>query len=178
MLPIFCKRLAVGLELPFRAYELLENATPVDDGPIAAAAFNKATPDRRENAAYSVVGPVTVGKMLDALFVLDDEFNASDRQLAEPARKEYQRLKDAITCSRETSFLTALLERAKTDNPHHIELMADLLAQHGKEHEKGKFQLSADIEKQLIAALEHWVNITLTSPEATLCSMPAATASG
>lgn len=161
------QRVAAGLELPFRAYELLENAAPVEDGPIAAAAFNKATPDRRENAAYSVVGPVTVGKMLDALFALDDEYHASDRQLAEPARNEYQRLKDAITCSREPSFLTALLERANTDNPHHIELMADLLARHEKEHEKGKLQLSTDIEKQLIAALEHWVNIMLTSPEAT-----------
>lgn len=161
------QRVAAGLELPFRTYELLENTAPVDDGPIAAAAFNMATSDRRENAAYSVVGPVTVGKMLDALFALDDEFNASDRQLAEPARKEYQRLKDAITCSRETSFLTALLERANTDNPHHIELMADLLALHGKDHDKGKLQLSADIEKQLITALEHWVNIMLTSPEAT-----------
>jgi hypothetical protein len=161
------QRVAAGLELPFRAYELLENAAPVDDGPIAAAAFNMATPDRRENAAYCVVGPVTVGKMLDALFALDDEYHANNRQLAEPARNEYQRLKDAITCSRETSFLTALLERANTDNPYHIELMADLVARHGKVHEKGKFQLSADIEKQLIAALEHWVNSMLTLPGAT-----------
>lgn len=161
------QRIVAGLELPFRAYELLKNTTAVDDGPIADAALNKATPEHRENPAWSVVGPVTLGKMMDALFALDDEYHANDRQLAEPARKEYQRLKDAITSSRETSFLAALLERANTDNPHRIELMADLVSRHGKKDEKKRFKVSEDIEKQLVAMLEHWVEIMLSSQEAT-----------
>src|SRR5262249_51073423 len=137
-----------------------------DDGPIAAAALDKATPEPAARAAYTVVGPVSAGRMMDALFMLDDELHANDRQLPEPARKEYQRLKEAITASRQTSFLTALLERAKSDQPRRIRMMAYLLAWHGKNLEKEPFKVSGDIEKRLTSALEHWVKIMLTSAEA------------
>jgi hypothetical protein len=160
------QRVATGLVLPYGVHELLENTAPVDDGPIAAAALDKATPEPIARAAYTIVGPVSVGRMMDALFMLDDEFHAHGRQLAEPARKEYQRLKDAITVSRQTSFLPALLERAKSYQPRRIRMMADLLARHGKNHEKEPFKVSGDIEKGLTSALEQWVKIMLTSAEA------------
>jgi hypothetical protein len=160
------QRVATGLALPYGVHELLENTALVDDGPIAAAALDKATPEPAARAAYTVVGPVSVGRMMDALFMLDDALHANDRQLAEPAWKEHQRLQDAIAVSRQTSFLTALLERVKSDQPRRIRIMAYLLAWHGKNLEKEPFKVSGHIEKRLTSALEHWVKIMLTSAEA------------
>jgi hypothetical protein len=162
------QRIATGLNLPFRSHEFLKNTPPVDDGPIVDIALNNTTPEHQGNLAWSVMGPVTVGKILDALFLLDDKlYAATDGQLSEPERTKYLRLQRAIICSREASFLTALLKRAITDNTNHVKLMADLIARHGGEDKKRKFQISVDIEKKLIVVFEHWIKIMLTSAEAT-----------
>lgn len=159
-------RIAKGMELPYRAEELLQNIPPINDGPLVAVALDKMTTTRSAHAAYAVVGPVPVGKMMDALLALDNEFRGKDGQLGEPARKEYHHLMDAISLSRESSFLEAFATRAASDVPNRIRLMADLASRHGKALEKQPFKMSGDIEKQITLALENWIVVMLTSPDA------------
>ncbi len=161
------QRIVSGLKLPFRAEKLLRNIKHIDSGPITDVALDKTIPENQENVAWSIVGPVTVGKMMDALLAINDECNSNDRRSTDSEHKEIRRLENAIASSRETSFHKALLERANTDNPFHIKLMADLIARHGGEHEKERFQLCTDIEEQLSSVIKEWINVMLTSPDAT-----------
>lgn len=147
------QRIATGLALPYYTEELLEDIEPVDNGPIAAAALTSTTPEEIARVAYTVVGPLTIGKIMDKL-------------LEEVDHKEYHRLSNAIVTSRQDSFLSALFERANIDKPHHIALMARLLAQYGKDHEKEPLKVNEDIGRQITTILEKWIKTLLASPDA------------
>jgi len=105
-------RVATGFELPYGAEEFLADAAPLDDGPIAAAAPDKTTPERVARAAFTLIGPKTVGMMMDQLCALDDEFEQKGQALGEAAGKEYHRLIDAIIASRDAPFF------ARCSNAH------------------------------------------------------------
>jgi hypothetical protein len=94
------RRIASGLELPYRAREFLKDGAAVDDGPIAAAALDRTTPERVAKGAFAVIGPKTVGTLMDQLFALNEEYqrdrNAWGRAERQAERNEYQRLRDAI----------------------------------------------------------------------------------
>jgi hypothetical protein len=59
---------------------------------------------------------------------------------------------DAIAASPEPSFLAALLDRAGSDQPPRIRLMADLLARHGGPDDKPTLAADADIRAGLVAS--------------------------
>jgi hypothetical protein len=159
-------RIAHGLAVPYGSEELLGQVFSVDDGPVAAAVLDGAIPVSSLRAACTVVGPITVGRLIDALVLLDDEWRANGRQLTEAARQEYMRVTEAIRATRQTSLLPALLSRAKVDQPHRIRMMADLLARHGNSHEREPINVSEDLHAQLSQVLEHWIEIMLTSSDA------------
>jgi hypothetical protein len=82
------QRIAVGLELPYGAAELLEGGPAVDEGPVAAAALDKATPERVARGAFAVIGPKTVGELIDRYLALQEEqeraggaWSQADRQV-------------------------------------------------------------------------------------------------
>ena len=60
-------RLVAGLEIPFRAEEMLIGVDVVDDGPVAAVALDLTVNRFVGQAAATVVGPRTVGALIDAL---------------------------------------------------------------------------------------------------------------
>lgn len=158
------QRIQVGLPVPHRAYEFLKNVPVVDDGPFAAAALDKASPQVLADFAFTVIGPNTVGKIMDELFDLHDRLNIEGHKFDEPARKRYWRLVDAVLASRPSSFIAALLERAETSAPHRIQLMADLLSRHDKRQDDG-VMLSGELRPALVKAVEQWINVVLTSPD-------------
>ena len=125
-------RIVADLPLPYRVGDYLRNAPMVDSGPVAAAALDPSTPERRLNSAAAVVGPVTISALFDQLLVVDDQVRALghyDQQLS----SAHSRLVGAITSSWQNVFVQVLGAKAQTDNPRHIGLMADLLARHGRE---------------------------------------------
>jgi hypothetical protein len=71
------RRLEAGRELPFRAEELVADVAPVDDGPIAAAAIDPGPSTRTGMIAASLVGPRTVGRMIDALVAMGETLAAA-----------------------------------------------------------------------------------------------------
>ena len=156
-------RLTRGLELPFRAEQFLQSAPAVDDGPIVVFALDHQTPERTARVAFSVIGPRTVGALLDELFGRDDGRAEDGAAWSESERKAYWHLRDAIQATRDASFFPALLERAASDQPHRIRLMADLLARRGEVDEGQRLKLTAEMKAVLTASIEGWISIMLTA---------------
>ena len=121
-----------GLQVPHGTNEFLKDIPVVDDGPLAAAALDKATPDATARFAFTIIGPETVGRLMDELFIVYDEAQANGQQLDETTRKEYWRLMDAIAATRQISFIEALQNRTKSDQPHLWAGVVKLLSRHGK----------------------------------------------
>jgi hypothetical protein len=160
------RRIAAGLELPFRAKPLLQDLDPVDDGPLAAAALDKATPDRIARAALTVVGPKTVGALIDQFFAIVDEREKAGSNWSQVQRTEYSRIRDAIAATRQDSFLTALLARARSDQPERIRLLADLLASHGRLDDEARMAVPETVRSAVVDAIEFWITILMTAPHA------------
>ena len=83
----------------------------------------------------------------------------------ESARERYHRLKDRIARSRLDLFLGALFERAASQVPQRIQLMADLLASHGQAG-NGEAISSGEAKDRLEQVIGSWMEATLKSPEA------------
>jgi hypothetical protein len=82
-------RVAQGLEVPYNAHEYLLDAPMTDDGPIVAVALSDASQDRLRQASLAIVGPKTVGRLIDELLALDEDVEAKGPQLDEATRKKY-----------------------------------------------------------------------------------------
>jgi hypothetical protein len=145
---------------------MLQSVPTGDDGPIAALALNPETPERAARAAFALIGPRTVGVMMDQFFALDEKFERRDRTLDEAARKNYHRLQDAIVVSRWSSFFPALLERVGTEQPRRIRQMAALLARRGNIDESEPLKLNAEMSETLTDVVQHWIAILLASADA------------
>ncbi|MFZ0826932.1 MAG: hypothetical protein WAO02_05880 [Verrucomicrobiia bacterium] len=158
-------RIQAGLPVPHGTDEFLEDIPVVDDGPLAAAALDKTTPHATARFAFTIVGPNTVGRLIDELLIAHDEVQAKGRQLDEATRKEYWRLMEAISATRQMPFVEALLKRAKSDEPQHIRLMAELLSRHGK-GESNMLSLPSDALDSLAGIIDLWISVLLTSPKA------------
>lgn len=159
-------RITKGLELPYGADEFLKGVAAVDDGPLAAASLNPTTSQQLPLPAFTVLGPKTVGQIMDQLFGLNDKANEKAARKEEADQKEIHRLTDAIGASRQASFLVAFLERAKSDDPRRIQLLAKLFAYHGKHADGEPLQMNGDIPDQIAAIFQGWIDVMLKSEEA------------
>lgn len=161
------QRIATGLQIPYRAEEYLDILPSIDEGPIAAIALNSATDKSIARAACSIVGSLTVGRILDNLFVLHEKFLSTNFHLNKEETEEYQRLSGAVLLSRQSSFLAALIERSDTTQLNQIEIMCDLLARHGKEDEPTPLVVSVNFYTPLFNALKKWIKLALEARDST-----------
>ena len=117
-------------------------------------------------AAVSLVGPKTVGRLIDSLVTINAKLRATGWRADDPTRQEYFRLKDWISKTGLTSIIQAVLSRSVTDDPLQIALLADLLDRHGKGGGQEPLQLDGELKEQMIAAVGRWAEILLASPTA------------
>ena len=81
-------RLESGHEIPFRSEELLRaTESTVDDGPLTKLVLRPETTQRIAVDACSVVGPKTVGRLIDEFIGIDAEIKAAGAQITEPTRE-------------------------------------------------------------------------------------------
>ena len=162
------RRLESGLAIPFRSEELLQaTETTVDDGPVTELVLRPETTQRVAVDACSVVGPKTVGRLIDAFVGIDTEIKAAGTQITEPTRERYHHLMDRISTTNATAFLTAVLERSGTDKPEEIGLLAELISRHGKRDEGSRLQIQDRLRQDLIAVVGKWGEILMSSPSST-----------
>lgn len=157
-------RLEAGLEIPFRTEEILQaDGMIVDDGPLAELVVRPETLQRIAIDACTVVGPTTVGTLIDTVMQMDAEIRAPEARPNEPAREQYRHLIDRISATNTRSFVEAVLKRSGTNKPEEIRLLAELLSGHGKREDRKELQVSEALRKELIATVAGWAEILLSS---------------
>jgi hypothetical protein len=165
------RRIAARLDLPFRAHEFLAGGDALDEGPVIEALLDAGTPEMVTRAAFVVVGPKTIGAVIDRLFELHQGYlrdrNAWGRAEHQAKREESGRLRTAIQASREDAFLAAVLERAQTDDPVRIEFLADLVRWHGRTGgSEERPDVGEDLRSGMVRTLQRWMNTLLESQQA------------
>jgi hypothetical protein len=164
------RRVAARLELPYHAHEFLIGAAIVDEGPIVEAALDPATPGSAARGAFAVIGPKTVGTLIDRLFALHEVYLSDRNAWGRPERQaepnEYGRVQDAISASRKDSFLAALLERSDTDDPVRIDFLAEVFARHGRDDDEQRVNIAADTRTAMVRTIQRWIDAMLESPQA------------
>jgi hypothetical protein len=159
-------RLAARLEVPYGSKDYLTGVDTIDDGPVAAAVLDPATPERVARAAIAVIGPKTVGTLIDEFLALDARLRAADQQASEAERNEYRRLIDNIAAARPASFAEAFIARAITNDPVKIGELADLFARHGRSDGERVIGLRETDRDRLAAIVSGWIDVLLSSPPA------------
>jgi hypothetical protein len=136
------QRLEAGLELPYRATELLLNLDVTDERAIADCILDASRENRDLNAAAIMAGPKTIDALIEKFLVCAQALRAArnDRPLSE----ERRRLEDRIRGTRAPIFAAAILRKADSDDLGVILSLASLVADHGAEHEDRKVALAID----------------------------------
>jgi hypothetical protein len=165
------RRIAARLELPYGVDDLLQDGLVVDEGSIADLALDTTAPQRFGAGAYRVVGPKTVGRLIDRLLALDEELhrdpNATRGRERQQDWVQHGRLRDAVVLARQDVFLQALLERAGTNQLQCIVILSDLLAAHGRQEHGQRLIVDHNTKPALMAAINGWITAMLASPSAT-----------
>jgi hypothetical protein len=164
-------RVASRFELPYRTHEFLKGAAAVDEGAVVEAAIDPATPRSVARGSFAIIGPKTVGTLIDRLSALHELYlsdrNAWGRPESQAQRDDYGRIEDAICASRNESFLAALLDRSETDDPVRIEFLADLLARHGRhDDEVERTTIADETRTAIVRTIQRWIDAVLRSPQA------------
>ena len=157
-----------GKQIPFRSNELLRlSDVVIDDGPLAACVLKHSGDKGITANAASVVGPKTVGQLIDQLFAVRTSIRANNGRYDKSLSDEYHRLIDLVSSTKITSFTQAVLERANTKEPRKIALLTELISRHGGSVERKRLRLAPEVHERLTAAVQRWANILLASPEST-----------
>ncbi|MGO9455192.1 MAG: NACHT domain-containing protein [Candidatus Binataceae bacterium] len=161
-------RLANGLAIPYGSDGLLMSVPIVDDGPIAAIAVSLESPSKIADEAMAVVGPKSVGTLIDQLLALGAQVRASGAIWTQEQAARAHRLRDLIAFSRQASFIEAWLVRSKTEDPHSIATLTDLVAFHGRrESDRGKLRLEQALRSRMTGALNQHAKALMGSPKTT-----------
>jgi hypothetical protein len=156
-------RLQAGLEVPFRSDEILRMSDlAIDDGPLVDLVMGGQEPRSAAGASMGVLGPNTVGRLIDKLIAMKAELNKpehrADRQLAE----QYHDLLGSISRTRPSSFAKAVLERSSTEVPEEIGLLAELISRHGKSADE-MARTDCTVYAELIGVVGRWAEVLLGS---------------
>lgn len=162
------QRLEAGLEIPYRTDDMLRAADIViDDGPVVDFVMEDRQPRSVAVALMGIVGPGTVGRLIDKLIAIKAGLNKQERHPDKEAAERYHQLLGSISATRPSSFLRAVLDRSSTVVPEEIGLLADLMSRHGKRDEGQLLQIPSSLRADLIAALAHWGEVLLGSSSST-----------
>ncbi len=160
------RRLEASLPMPLSAEELLTGVEVIDDGPIAQLAKNLRVPGNLGQVSASIVGPRTVASLLDMCVELADRMASVQADARAAMSEEYHLLIDRIGSTRPCSFVQAILSRGVTDRPQVIELLADLVAQHGSDDARNRALISeGPLLHRLINCVRQWAEAVVASPE-------------
>lgn len=154
--------------LPFGTEELLRKSDVViDDGPLVNCVLQNSGEGKTAETAVSIVGPRTVDHLIDQMFGVHTKIKTNDSKHDDALRNEYHRLSDWISKTKPNSFIQAILERAGTENPDEIALLADLISRHGKSGERGPLRLDPTAHGRVTAKVQEWAKTLLASVQAT-----------
>ena len=157
-----------GKHVPFGAYELLRMSDVViDDGPLTDCVLNHSGDGRAAANAASVVGPKTVGNLIDQMLAVDARIRANSGRYDGTLRDEYHRLRDLVSAVKTGPFTQAVLERANVEDPDEICVLANLISRYGGSVERERLRLDPETHERIAAAVKRWAETLLASSDAT-----------
>ncbi len=164
------KRLESDKEMPFMAENYLyASGIIVDEGPIVDTLLSQEKTEQQEkNArfALTVVGPMTVGKLIDRLIKNNEELMAQEGPRPKDLEEEHRSLEQQLSQTNDEAFINALLNRPAAKNSNEIALLAELVKRHGDSYERQQYNISEDTMSQAVVLVESWAEAILKFKEA------------
>ncbi len=133
------QRLLTGRTLFHGADDILAKSGVIveDDELLAEILSVRERGNNRSEAAASVLGSVTVGKLIDALFGILDEINALS-SYDEVLSTRYHSIREHIAHVPGSSLVTAILERSASASNEHVQELAELLVRRDTDGPRGR----------------------------------------
>lgn len=158
-------RLKSGYEIPFHTEDLLHKTNiTIDEGSLVNLITEPNSNEKISRIAVSIVGPKTVGKLIDMLISVNTKLITTKKTVDEATRKEYHRLSSLILKTNLTSFLQSILSRGLTVAIDEISLLLDLIAHHGNRVEQSTLPIHGESFENMILTIKKWAEILLASP--------------
>jgi hypothetical protein len=159
------RRLAAGLELPFRANEYLARVPPVDDGPIAGTALDRNASEAAGIAAARVAGPKTVCALMEAMVDAVNRLAAARDNEKHVPNADFHVWNNRLAVTPVGSFKAALLALDANVPPHIVGALASLVARHGlRDQDKAPLELGDEAER-VIELVRGWAEALIANPE-------------
>ena len=157
-----------GKQVPFRADEMLRlSGVVIDDGPLVDCVLQYSGDGMDAATSACVVGQKTIGQLIDQIFEVYARIRASNGRYDKSLSDEYHRLMDLIKGTKIDPFALAVLERANSENPDEIYILAGLISRHGESVKRERLRLSFEAHERITVAVKRWADILLASPDAT-----------
>lgn len=157
------ERFKAGASLSFHGADMLRGGEPIDAGPIPEMALSKITHDRQAAIAASLIGEVTVLRMLDRLFALFDAGHRIGQDAESEEEHEYWAIERRMDLVPDAALAHAWLARSGNAEPKHYAFMADLWAKHGSDvGQKGSLALDEGIRRRISQVLRSWAGALIT----------------
>lgn len=157
-----------GKPVPFRTDELLRTSDLViDEGPLVERVLRDSGEDKGVKLAVIIVGPKTIGQLIDRKFGIHARIKENNGRYDKALSDESHKLSRLISNTKPDLFIQSVLERAATEKPDEIVLLAGLISRHGGSVEREPFGLDSEAHGRATAAVQLWAVTLLASPEAT-----------
>jgi len=161
-------QLESGKPVPFRTEELLRvSDVVIEDGPLVERVLHNPGEEKGTETAVSIIGPKTIVLLIDQMFGIHARIKANHGKYDKALSDEYHRLTHWISNTKINLFIQAVLERAETENPDEIALLANLISRHGGSVKRHPLGVNATAHDRATAAVQRWAEILIASHEAT-----------
>jgi hypothetical protein len=157
------RRLETGLDLPFRAGDLLRaSGLGLDAGPVVDTVLQAGGPKGVASTAASAVGPATVGKLIDQLLSVTREMNSATTPISDCLRERHNEVQERIANASVSSLVGAILARP-APLADEIQLLAHLIVRHDGPYEQPRLQVPTTQLPDLIVTVCRWGEILMSS---------------
>ncbi|MCH7538380.1 MAG: hypothetical protein IID57_11065, partial [Proteobacteria bacterium] len=164
---ILC-RVREGRTLPYHASELMAGSGfAFEDDALLDIALEAGRFDDRANAAASVLGPQSVGRMVERMFEAKNLVRDANGKYDQAAGDRYYAIQDHIGHTQTASLLAAIAARSAQADKQEMAELADLISRHPDgENDRGQ-PFDAAALATVAGLMEDWGNRLLGSPGAT-----------
>ncbi|MGZ8913894.1 MAG: NACHT domain-containing protein [Methylobacter sp.] len=162
------RRVRKGHTLPYHASELMSKlGFEFEDNVLCDIALEGDRFDERANAAASVLGPKSVGRIIEKMFDAMKQIHDANGKYDKVAMDRYHTIQDRLRHTQAPCLLAAIAARSSLANNQEIAALADLISHYSYgENNHGQPFGSASLAT-IAEFVEDWGNRLLASADAT-----------
>jgi hypothetical protein len=150
-------RLSAGLSLPFRSSRyIMASDLVAEDGPFVDAVIGAAKSEEFAKAAANVIGPITIGKLIDESIALHTKWGLDHRAFSKSDQTRLNLVRDILGLTRPAALADAILARPDETDPGAIYHLAHIVHVHGRSYARETQQVPAPQKTALTALLKKW----------------------